>query len=76
VITLQNLKSLEAQLPSNNFIRVHRSYLINMDHLQQIEGNYLTVHDKQIPLGSSYRGRFLERIKEDRIMNASSLAKK
>jgi DNA-binding LytR/AlgR family response regulator len=67
VITLQNLKDLEAQLPSSNFIRVHRSYLINMDHLQQVEGNYLTVHGKQIPLGSSYRGRFLERIKEDRI---------
>lgn len=66
VITLQNLKDLESELPTANFVRVHKSYLVNMDHLQQVDGNNLTVHDKQIPLGSSYRSRFLERVKKNR----------
>lgn len=67
VVTLQNLKNLEDELPADKFVRVHKSYLINMDHLKQIDGNYLMVHQKQIPLGSSYRSRFLERVKQDRI---------
>lgn len=67
VITLQNLKDLEAQLPAANFVRVHKSYLINMDHLQQVDGNNLTVHNSSVPLGSSYRIRFLELVKAYRI---------
>jgi len=67
LITLHNLKDLEKELPSAHFIRVHKSYLINMNHLQQVEGNYLTVNGTQIPLGSSYRGRFLDVVKAYRI---------
>lgn len=67
VITLQNLKTLEDELPGDKFIRVHKSYLINMDHLEQVDGNNLQVNGTQIPLGSIYRAAFLERVRQERI---------
>ncbi|ODN30829.1 LytR/AlgR family response regulator transcription factor [Fervidobacterium thailandense] len=58
------LKELEEQLSSEGlgqFVRVHRSYLVNMDHVRKISRNYFgTValvlsNDKTIPVGRSYR---------------------
>jgi len=67
VITLQNLKDLEKQLPADKFIRVHRSYLINLDQLREVDGNDLLINEKRIPLGNSYRAAFFDLLKRHRI---------
>lgn len=59
VITLQTMKSLEVKLPSEMFMRVHRSYIINKTKLLSVEGNMVEIEEKgqkkMIPIGKNYR---------------------
>lgn len=43
------------------FIRVHRSYAINMDHLDTFNNNSVFLRDREIPLGRNYKDDFLQR---------------
>lgn len=58
-----SMEGLLGQLAQYNFIRVHRSFCINANHLQVINSEYVTVSDKQIPIGRNYRDNLLGRIK-------------
>lgn len=54
--------SLESLLPAGQFIRIHRSYIINKNKITHIEGNRVFIHKLEIPIGSNYREEFLTRI--------------
>mgnify|MGYP000660466439 CR=1 FL=1 len=53
------LQSWEAKLPSQNFVRVHKSHIVNTDYIEKISGNQLIVHKFPIPIGRLYRDRLL-----------------
>lgn len=54
-------KSME-MLPKALFKQVHRSFVVNLQHVELIGGDYVLVKDKNIPLGKSYRSEFMEAI--------------
>ncbi|MDB5190723.1 MAG: two-component system response regulator [Segetibacter sp.] len=54
VLTLMTLKSLQEKLPTKEFIRVHRSYIIPINKIESYGKNKLKVAGKEIPIGSSY----------------------
>jgi len=62
VITLQNMKRMEETLPSSQFIRVHKSYIISLDKIESIERSRITICSKVIPIGDTYRDEFFKRI--------------
>lgn len=45
-------------LPENNFIRIHKSYMIAIDKIDSIERNVIKIKDKRIPIGESFREHF------------------
>ncbi len=47
------LKKLEKELPSDKFLRVHRSYIVNVSAIQGFEGNMLFLKDKKVPVSKS-----------------------
>lgn len=49
------LKKIEEQLPTNQFLRVHRSYVVNINKVTGFEGNSLFIEDKKIPISKSHR---------------------
>lgn len=49
------LKRMEEKLPGNSFLRVHRSYVVNIESITGFEGNTLFVGDRQIPVSKQYR---------------------
>ncbi len=49
------LKNLEVELPETRFIRVHKSYIVSIPHIEYIEGNMLVVAGNKIPIGGNYR---------------------
>jgi DNA-binding LytR/AlgR family response regulator len=53
--TLKNLKEFESKLGSNEFVRVHRSYIIAMDQIDIISKNEITIDTYTIPIGNTYR---------------------
>lgn len=59
IITLQNMKDLETSLPKEQFMRVHRSYIISLVNIREVDGNSIYIGDKTIPIGQSYRKAFL-----------------
>lgn len=62
ITALMSLKSLEEQLPSPNFIRCHKSFIVNANLVSAMEGNNLVLLDKMIPIGQSYREKVIENI--------------
>ena len=71
IITLQTMKSLADKLPSNRFLRVHRSYLVNIDKINSIMGNMIEVYEKGkiklIPIGKNYKDELMNAVEEKRI---------
>ncbi|MDX2001417.1 MAG: LytTR family DNA-binding domain-containing protein [Chitinophagales bacterium] len=64
IITLQTMKNLEERLPSNKFMRIHRSFIISLDKLKSVVGNLVEIGNKQIPLGKNYRDDFMKIIEK------------
>jgi two-component system LytT family response regulator len=67
VITLQNMKKMEETLPSSQFIRVHKSYIISLDKIESIERSRISICGKMIPVGDTYRDEFFRRIEGNNI---------
>jgi len=53
-IVLESLKNLEEKLPSVQFMRVHKSYIVNIEKIDSLYGNIIEIGDKEIPIGKSY----------------------
>ena len=62
ILTLMNFKDIEAKLSSNNFIRVHRSFIVNIHKIHSIQKSKIVIHDIRIPIGDSYKVDFLSRL--------------
>lgn len=60
VVLNQRLKTLENELPSNRFIRIHKSFIINVQHLSHLEANQVQVSSKKFPIGTTYRPAVLQ----------------
>lgn len=59
VLTLMSMKSLEELLPEADFMRVHRSFIVNMDRVRIVERNCIIMGQQLIPVAESVRKRFL-----------------
>ncbi|PLX24279.1 MAG: DNA-binding response regulator [Marinilabiliales bacterium] len=58
IMTLQNFKSMEQDLPNNNFIRVHKSYMVAINKIESIEKSRIKIGDKLIPISNTYKDSF------------------
>ena len=56
------MKSIVERLPSNEFMRVHRSFIVRLDRITSIEDNTIVAGDKLIPVGKSYRSKLSGRL--------------
>lgn len=66
IVSYQNLNHLEEYLPSPPFFRVHRSFIISLDHVRMIDGNSVYVGQQLIPIGESYQKAFLTYLDQNR----------
>lgn len=53
-----SLSAFEQLVPSGQFLRVHRSFIINRTKIKHIEGNIIAIDKYEVPLGSSFKERF------------------
>ncbi len=67
VVTLQTMKSLETKLPQDLFMRIHRSYIVNLGNITIIEGNTIQIGKKIIPIGKNYKDTLLEMVNQNRL---------
>lgn len=62
LIINETMKNLQEELPAGSFIRVHKSFIISRSKIKYIEGNYVQIEDKSIPIGATYRNEVLTAI--------------
>lgn len=71
VMTLLSLKAIEERLPTNRFMRVHRSYIVHLDKVKEVARNRIIfAPDTYIPVGDQYKDNF------NRFLDTNSLIKK
>ena len=54
------MKGIASRLPDDNFVRTHRSYIVNLDRIEALEDNSILIGEKYIPIGASYKEAFLD----------------
>ena len=64
ITALYSLKSLEESLPADRFIRVHKSYIVSIDEIQEIEQLSITVAGQKLPIGGSYREALMKKLEQ------------
>ena len=62
ITTLMNMRDLERKLPSS-FVRVHRSFIVNLDHVDRLDSNDIKVGRALVPVSDSYREELLSRLR-------------
>jgi len=64
IIAYLTLKGLESQLPANDFIKIHQSFLVSFAHINAIEGNNVKIKDKLLPISRNYRDAVMQVIEQ------------
>lgn len=62
LITHSTLKAMQQTLPSQNFIQTHKSYLVNILHINAIEGNTLYCGNHQVPISKYLKEEVMQKI--------------
>lgn len=63
VLTLMTLKSLQEKLPDQEFIRIHRSYIVPVSKIESFGKSKIKVSGREIPVGSSYAEAYQQLLK-------------
>ena len=61
-LLVMTLKALDKKLPIKHFLRIHRSYIINLSQVDEVAGTHVVIANKAIPLSKSLRGNLLNRL--------------
>ena len=62
LVTLQTMSEMEKILPDNQFIRVHKSYIVALAHIKSIYGNSIEIENKTVPIGLNYKDKVMHLI--------------
>ena len=62
VLSLMRLKNLEERLPSDRFMRVHKSYIVQLSQIEAIERSHILIGSDRIPIGESYQPDLFQRL--------------
>lgn len=72
VIINQRLKTLENELPGDRFVRIHKSFIINVQHLSHLEAHQVQVSTKKFPIGVTYRPAVLQFMQQAGVLGTSN----
>ena len=62
ITALYSLKNLEETLPKDKFIRTHKSFIVSIKNIEDIDKVNVTVAGNKIPVGASFRDSLIERL--------------
>ena len=71
IVSLQRLKTLEEQLPSDKFIRIHNSFIVALRSIDAVHKNNVQIRNALIPIGETYKKSFREFIEQNRMHDSS-----
>jgi DNA-binding LytR/AlgR family response regulator len=66
-MTLLNLKDIEQNLQNGSFIRVHKSFIVNITKIDCIEKHEISIQSTRIPISRNFREHVIEKIVNDKL---------
>ncbi len=67
IITYNTLKHIESLLSNISFVKVHKSYIVSLQHIDKTDSLSVFVNGKSLPIGDTYKQDFFEKIKERKL---------
>jgi DNA-binding LytR/AlgR family response regulator len=61
-LLVMTLKDIDEKLPQNHFLRIHRSYIINLSQIDEVAGTHVVISKKAIPMSKVMRTELLKRL--------------
>jgi two-component system, LytTR family, response regulator len=59
-ISLHTMKELETKLPTKQFVRIHKSYIVEVNKIEEVGNNHVKIAGKQIPVGRQFKSSLKE----------------
>ena len=63
IVARMTMKSLTERLPATNFVRIHRSFIVNISRVDKIKNKHVYVGDRELPMGASYEDEARKKLK-------------
>ncbi|PAM93111.1 DNA-binding response regulator [Flavobacterium sp. IR1] len=67
IITHSSLKNVVESLPQNDFIQIHKSYVVALKHVESTDNFSVFINSKKLPIGATYKDVFFERIDQNKM---------
>ena len=67
IITHSSLKNVIESLPENDFIQIHKSHVISLQHIESTDNFSVFVNGKELPIGATFKDAFFDKIEENKI---------
>ena len=64
IITRETISAIEAKLPNNSFLRIHRSFIICLEKIQSFTNEHITINRKALPISRSYKKDVLKTLEK------------
>lgn len=61
-LLVMTLKEIDEKLPKDRFLRIHRSYIVNLSHVDEVAGSHVVIGKKAIPMSKNLRNELLNRL--------------
>ncbi len=62
LLTPLTTAELESRLPTDQFVRIHKSYIVSLSKIERLSGNTLYISDTELPVGITFRRELTERL--------------
>jgi DNA-binding LytR/AlgR family response regulator len=62
IVTRETITAIEAKLPKARFLRIHRSYIVALEHIQSFTNDHVTVNRKALSISRSYKKEVLKHL--------------
>jgi DNA-binding LytR/AlgR family response regulator len=61
-LLVMTLKDMDLKLPQQHFIRIHRSYIVNLSQIHEVATSHIVIGKKAIPISKSFKEELLKRL--------------
>jgi DNA-binding LytR/AlgR family response regulator len=61
-LLVMTLKEINDRLPAEHFLRIHRSFIINLSHVDEVAGTHVVIGKKAVPLSKTLRKELMDRL--------------
>lgn len=68
IMTAMNVKTIDSQLPGEIFVRVNKSYIININSINEIDNDFVIIGNSEIPIGRTYKDDFIKNYVNKRLI--------